>query len=103
MTDQQFIQMKFEASEYRRLLTICREQVTHEMERADNAEETVESLLTMLQCMVEAFSPDIYRMAAAPFGKDRAADLAHQQARDLIKRIESEMRQPPSPVVKVVK
>jgi hypothetical protein len=96
MTDQQFIQMKFEASEYRRLLTICREQVTYETERADKAGRTVESLLTMLRRMVEAFSPDIYRMAAAQFGKDQAADLAHQQACDLIKRIEGEMKQGPS-------
>jgi hypothetical protein len=99
MTDQQFIQMKFEASEYRRLLTICREQVAHEIERANKSERSTELLLDMLQCMVEAFSPDLYRMAAAPFGKDRAADLAHQQARDLIKRIENETKHQPSPVV----
>ena len=92
MTDQQFNQMRFEACEYRRLLVFCREQVVREMERADRAEGIVEALLAALRRMVEAFSPDIYWMAAAQPGKDKAADWVHQQAHDLIEQIESKTK-----------
>ena len=44
LTDWQFVQMRFEASEYRRLLTVCREQIVRQTARAERAEKTADAL-----------------------------------------------------------
>jgi hypothetical protein len=89
LTDQMFIQLKFEASEYRRLLVVCRERVVEEIGRADRAERTMEALLATLRTLAEALNADLYPMAAQ--SSDAAVpELVHRQVYELIRRIQRE-------------
>jgi len=47
-------------------------------------------LLEALENMLEAFSPDIYRMTAAQFGKAGEAEIASQNARTAIAKAKGE-------------
>jgi hypothetical protein len=76
-----YYDMQYEASEYRRLLVVCRERMACEKERADRAERNLETLLMALQRLVEEFNPDIYR---------RVAPLVYWQGCELIQRIQRE-------------
>ena len=92
LTDWQFVQMRFEASEYRRLLTVCREQIARQAARAESAEKTADALAAALRDMVDAFDPQTYGKSAAQAEKAQTAKRAHRQARELIERIRSEAR-----------
>ena len=89
LTDEMYSDMQYEASEYRRLLMVCRERMACEKERADRAERTLETLLMALQRLVEEFNPDISRWAAHPADAE-AATLVYWQGCELIQRIQKE-------------
>ena len=89
LTDEMYNDMQYEASEYRRLLTVCRERMACEKERADRAERTLETLLMALQRLVEEFNPDISQGGAQPADPE-AATLVYWQGCELIQRIQRE-------------
>jgi hypothetical protein len=89
MTDEMYNAMQVEASEYRRLLVLCRERIICEMERADRAERTIVALLTILRTLVEEFSPEIAQRMAQSAETGTATPLYWQEC-DLIKQIQKE-------------
>jgi hypothetical protein len=89
LTDEMYNDMQYEASEYRRLLMVCRERMACERERADHAERTLETLLTALRRLVEEFNPDISRRVAQPADTE-AATLLYWQGCELIQQIQRE-------------
>ena len=89
LTDEMYNNMQYEASEYRRLLMVCREKMACESERADRAERTIEALLTALRRLVEEFNPDISRSVARSTDTE-AATLIYWQGCELIQQIQRE-------------
>ena len=89
LTDEMYNDMQYEASEYRRLLVVCREQMACETERADRAERTIETLVTALRRLVEEFNPNISRRVAQ-HADTEAATLVYWQGCELIQQIQRE-------------
>ena len=89
LTDEMYNEMQDEASEYRRLLVVCRERMACERERADRAERSIETLLTALRRLVDEFNPDIYRRVAQS-ADTKVAALIYWQGRELIQQVQSE-------------
>ena len=94
MTDEMYDEMQHEASEYSRLLVVCREQIICEMERADRAERTVQALLTALRKLVEEFNPDISQKVTQS-ADTKVAALIHWQEWELIQQIQREAEYQP--------